>query len=401
MEGHNSRFNCLQFDQAIEFILTLIAAGGKLEGTSVSFDTSNVSDAGSVAVGKGTTQAVLEAIIKNAVSKVEFIEDESKLRITRLDGTHRDIGISIPSSAADVSYQNNTEQTSATNVQSAITDLFTKIENIKPIGGSGVTPEQIQQAIQDWLDAHPEATTSVPDGSITLAKLATDVKTAINNAGKIASVEVSCNIEERAEEYINYELNISAKDKDGKVVSSRYGFLLIPVVSEDGAGLMTEAMLQTLDRLESSATIDVTVVSNASDVKIKRSVVHGPAKEFSLPAATSEKAGVMTAEDKSKLETAVQKAEDLSRLVETFIPLGQANIYLQQNARGNYTLVVTPSSGEGGGGEGGGDTPTPEPPATGVVEFEDELVEQIVLEHYDADGDGQITIDELKLVTAL
>lgn len=174
MEGHNSRFNCLQFDQAIEFILTLIVAGGKLEGTSVSFDDSNVSDAGSIAAGKGTTQAVLEAIIKNAVSKVEFIEGESKFRITRLDGTHRDIEISIPSSAADVTYQNNTEQTSATNVQSAINDLFTKIENIKPIGGSGVTPEQIKQAVQEWLSAHPEAT--IPDGSVTFDKFANEVK---------------------------------------------------------------------------------------------------------------------------------------------------------------------------------------------------------------------------------
>ena len=174
MEGHNSRFSCLQFDQAIEFIITLIANGGKLEGTSVSFDASNVSDAGSIAAGKGTTQAVLEAIIKNAISKVEFIEGESKFRITRLDGTHRDIEISIPSSAADVTYQNNTEQTSATNVQSAITDLFTKIENIKPIGGSGVTPEQIKEAVQEWLSAHPEAT--IPDGSVTFDKFANEVK---------------------------------------------------------------------------------------------------------------------------------------------------------------------------------------------------------------------------------
>lgn len=39
----------------------------------------------------------------------------------------------------------------------------------------GVDPEVIEQAVQDWLDEHPEATTTVQDGSITEAKLAQDV----------------------------------------------------------------------------------------------------------------------------------------------------------------------------------------------------------------------------------
>lgn len=39
----------------------------------------------------------------------------------------------------------------------------------------GVDPEIIEQAVTDWLDDHPEATTTVQDGSITEAKLAQDV----------------------------------------------------------------------------------------------------------------------------------------------------------------------------------------------------------------------------------
>ena len=39
----------------------------------------------------------------------------------------------------------------------------------------GVDPAVIEQAVADWLDAHPEATTTVQDGSITEAKLASDV----------------------------------------------------------------------------------------------------------------------------------------------------------------------------------------------------------------------------------
>ena len=41
----------------------------------------------------------------------------------------------------------------------------------------GVDPQVIEQAVTDWLDDHPEATTTVQDGSITEAKLAQDVLT--------------------------------------------------------------------------------------------------------------------------------------------------------------------------------------------------------------------------------
>lgn len=39
----------------------------------------------------------------------------------------------------------------------------------------GVSPEAIESAVTGWLDDHPEATTTVEDGSITEAKLAADV----------------------------------------------------------------------------------------------------------------------------------------------------------------------------------------------------------------------------------
>lgn len=41
--------------------------------------------------------------------------------------------------------------------------------------GGGADPAAIEAAVQDWLDAHPEATTTVADGSITEQKLAAAV----------------------------------------------------------------------------------------------------------------------------------------------------------------------------------------------------------------------------------
>lgn len=52
---------------------------------------------------------------------------------------------------------------------------------IKALGGSN---EAITQAVNDWLDEHPEATTTVQDGSITEAKLAAALAAKINGLGE-------------------------------------------------------------------------------------------------------------------------------------------------------------------------------------------------------------------------
>lgn len=52
-------------------------------------------------------------------------------------------------------------------------ELGTVVALIKSM--SGADPAVIEQAVTDWLDDHPEATTTVQDGSITEAKLAQDV----------------------------------------------------------------------------------------------------------------------------------------------------------------------------------------------------------------------------------
>ena len=43
-------------------------------------------------------------------------------------------------------------------------------------GGGSIDPSVIEEAVSDWLDEHPEATTTVEDGSITRAKLADTLK---------------------------------------------------------------------------------------------------------------------------------------------------------------------------------------------------------------------------------
>ena len=52
-----------------------------------------------------------------------------------------------------------------------------------------IDPEDIAEAVDDWLDEHPEATTTVQDGSITGAKLATDLNG--TNGAVISGIDLS------------------------------------------------------------------------------------------------------------------------------------------------------------------------------------------------------------------
>lgn len=55
---------------------------------------------------------------------------------------------------------------------------------IKALGGTP-DPAVITEAVNDWLDDHPEATTTVEDGSITKAKLDSNLAGAIDDVGEL------------------------------------------------------------------------------------------------------------------------------------------------------------------------------------------------------------------------
>lgn len=52
--------------------------------------------------------------------------------------------------------------------------------------GGSADPAVIEQAVTDWLDAHPEATTTVADGSITEAKLASALAQKVNQVTQLS-----------------------------------------------------------------------------------------------------------------------------------------------------------------------------------------------------------------------
>ena len=50
-----------------------------------------------------------------------------------------------------------------------------RLKVLEGLANIGVDPEVIRENVDAWLEAHPEATTTVEDGSITKAKLFTDL----------------------------------------------------------------------------------------------------------------------------------------------------------------------------------------------------------------------------------
>lgn len=63
-------------------------------------------------------------------------------------------------------------------------DFGTGIALIKGLGGKP-TDEQVTTAVDAWLDAHPEATTTVEDGSISYAKLNSSLKGTVDDVGDL------------------------------------------------------------------------------------------------------------------------------------------------------------------------------------------------------------------------
>lgn len=75
-------------------------------------------------------------------------------------------------------------------------------------GSVGVSPEEIAAAVDAWLDDHPEATTTVEDGSITKAKLDSNLAGAIDDVSDLKTA-----IEEINDDLFDYESHTEDVDE--------------------------------------------------------------------------------------------------------------------------------------------------------------------------------------------
>lgn len=92
-----------------------------------------------------------------------------------------------------------------------ISELSEEIEDLEQNGtGTDIPEEQVNTAVKEWLDKHPEATTTVQDGAITYEKLADDVKETIDKASKSGSA-----IQSDLAKTINFGNIIPVEEKEG------------------------------------------------------------------------------------------------------------------------------------------------------------------------------------------
>ena len=104
---------------------------------------------------------------------------------TNLTGNLEDLNEGLPqTSLVDAINKNNDDLNGMNTADSSDVGKALKVKTVS--GGKvtewefgeagGADPSVIEQAVDDWLDDHPEATTTVQDGSVTYAKLASNVK---------------------------------------------------------------------------------------------------------------------------------------------------------------------------------------------------------------------------------
>ena len=102
----------------------------------------------------------------------------------------------------------------------------------------GVDPQVIEQAVTDWLDEHPEATTTVEDGSITEEKLAQDV---LAELGEIEELKDAIGSEE-----IQIFNSTGMLEKRGFTIPKKTTLALIfPVDLEQGVAVTFSMKLNT------------------------------------------------------------------------------------------------------------------------------------------------------------
>lgn len=109
----------------------------------------------------------------------------------------------------------------------------------------GADPAVIEQAVADWLDAHPEATTTVQDGSITEAKLASEL------AAKIGEIDTL------SEAIVPVEGFVEVNDLEGNP-GDKYNILQVPYELSD---FVDEAMIGSNGSLLTGDTYKVYMVT--------------------------------------------------------------------------------------------------------------------------------------------
>ena len=143
--------------------------------------------------------------------------------------------------------------------------------------GGGADPAVIESAVQDWLEDHPEATTTVQDGSITEQKLATSIAQKLGLISSLSEEIVKVGYQNNA--LVNYgagyiesgfyfeEGNASGTDLYFKINSGYFGFFL-------KNGMCSKTMPQTVADLEATTVTTPSGVTGCLQIPNNTALVY-------------------------------------------------------------------------------------------------------------------------------
>ena len=96
---------------------------------------------------------------------------------------------------------------------------------ILAISAEGITDEQVQTALNAYIAEHPEAVTTVADGSITKAKLDNNLKETVDDVGELKSAVNDLPFSEDIEEItLNWELTNKYRISDGTYIDKSWAY---------------------------------------------------------------------------------------------------------------------------------------------------------------------------------
>lgn len=115
---------------------------------------------------------------------------------------------------------------------------------------TGASPEQISTAIKKWLDEHPEATTTVADGSITLVKLSTELQNAIKEGGTAIDSMSGGFILSEVAAGLKLALGLDLEKEDGTIITDWREDIIIPFATHLTGGAMSPQHVLAIENVQ-------------------------------------------------------------------------------------------------------------------------------------------------------
>lgn len=225
---------------------------------------------------------------------------------------------------------------------------------ILAISAEGITDEQVQTALNAYIAEHPEAVTTVTDGSITKAKLDSNLQGTVDDVGVLKSAFGL--IDSEIDDLIESEITVSAdtvgyiKDDGTFKVDSAWHSLFTDIIPcapgwkfmykggtyntlANSAFFYTNGVLSSVVRYVEGSTVEITIPQGITGVKFQSASVTSKAIALDVERTYPSSINAIDAE----VKTIGQSVDQLNNIVINNIPLSTDTVGYIQNDGSLYS----------------------------------------------------------------